>query len=227
MVEVEIKFKDGTRIFYEEENGVKNRWIEYSYTPEEKEKIKKNPLIENGLADKLRKYKADRFHYLGVLYGMVRGMDETQKQQLYNDLKTLHDFVDTEYNPKVRSHKFLSTFGKYNPNNSVQCAEMFITIYLDMLDLEVGKSQYPNSLGKTMVLKTCEAVILKGVHYEEAAMMFSKKKQTKSNDYIFDNDYYYDNSNSRYEKYNGYNGFDDDTIDEAFDGRPDATWNAD
>ncbi len=30
-----------------------------------------------------------------------------------------------------------------------------------------------------------------------------------------------------YEKYNGYNGWDDDTIDQAFDGDPEATWNVD
>lgn len=30
-----------------------------------------------------------------------------------------------------------------------------------------------------------------------------------------------------YEKYNGYNGFDDQTIDDAFEGDPEATWNVD
>lgn len=30
-----------------------------------------------------------------------------------------------------------------------------------------------------------------------------------------------------YEKYGGYNGYDDDTIDDAFDGYPEATWNVD
>ena len=42
--------------------------------------------------------------------------------------------------------------------------------------------------------------------------------------------WYYDESDryvSRYDKYNGYNGFDDDTIDNAFEGDPSATWNVD
>lgn len=30
-----------------------------------------------------------------------------------------------------------------------------------------------------------------------------------------------------YDRYGGYNGYDDDTIDDAFDGDPDATWNVD
>ena len=75
-----------------------------------------------------------------------------------------------------------------------------------------------------MVLKSCEAVILKNVDYRDAAVMFERKRETISNDY-------YDGSNdddgSRFEKYNGYNGYDDGTIDEAFDGFREATWNVD
>lgn len=40
--------------------------------------------------------------------------------------------------------------------------------------------------------------------------------------YVYDNDY--DNGSS---KYGGYNGYDDDTIDSAFDGNPELTWNID
>ncbi len=39
-----------------------------------------------------------------------------------------------------------------------------------------------------------------------------------------DND---DSYSPSYEKYNGYNGWDDDTIDNAFEGDPNATWNVD
>ncbi len=39
-----------------------------------------------------------------------------------------------------------------------------------------------------------------------------------------DND---DSYRPSYEKYNGYNDFDDDAIDNAFEGDPDATWNVD
>jgi hypothetical protein len=41
-------------------------------------------------------------------------------------------------------------------------------------------------------------------------------------------DYYDDgwgNEDKSYDKYGGYNGYDDDTIDYGFDGRPEATWN--
>lgn len=45
------------------------------------------------------------------------------------------------------------------------------------------------------------------------------------------NDYYYDNNEDDYDdgynKYGGYNGYDDDTIDSAFEGNPELTWNID
>ena len=43
-----------------------------------------------------------------------------------------------------------------------------------------------------------------------------------------DYDYYdYDDDSPSYSKYGGYNGWDDNTIDEAFDGNPELTWNID
>lgn len=39
--------------------------------------------------------------------------------------------------------------------------------------------------------------------------------------------YYDDEDYPRYEKYGSYNGYDDDTIDDAFEGDPEATWNID
>lgn len=40
-------------------------------------------------------------------------------------------------------------------------------------------------------------------------------------------DNYYEGSEPTYHKYGGYNGWDDDTIDAAFEGMPEATWNVD
>jgi len=42
-----------------------------------------------------------------------------------------------------------------------------------------------------------------------------------------DSEYDFDNSKSGYEKYGGYNGYDDGTIDNAFEGDPENTWNVD
>lgn len=224
MVEQEIKFNDGTRIFYEVVNGMVQRFIEYSYSPKEMEQIKNNPQIKSAFDSKVRKWNCGKYYYLNVLFGITCGLNESQKHQLYNELKELHDTVGTQYDPHIRNKDFLTTFGKYWKGNEKQCAAFFVTIYLAMLDLEDGKKDYPNSLGKTMVLKSCEAVILKNVDYKKAATMFERKKDILS----YDSDYYdYSEGDSRYEKYNGYNGYDDDTIDIAFDGHPEATWNVD
>lgn len=224
MVKEEIKFKDGTRIFYEEENGRVHRFIEYSYTPQERILISKEPQLKSIIDKKVKKYNAGKYYYLNILYGIVYDLNENQRRQLYGELKALHDKIGREYDPAIKSKEFLSTFGKYWINNKAQCAAFFFTIYLAMLDLEQDKNNYPKPLGKTIVLKSCEAVILGGKAPEQAAVMFERKRKEIVDDYYYDSEV---DSHSHYEKYNGYNGYDDDTIELGFDGFPEATWNVD
>lgn len=221
MVEKELTFKDGTRIFYEEVRGRKQRFIEYAFTKDELEKMRQSPILRDFFEKQNRKYNAGKYYYLNVLSGVVGRFNETQRNQLYKELKELHDKVGREYDPNVLGKDFLTTFGKYWNNNNAQCAAFFATIYLAMLDLEANKDKYPHSLGKTMVLESCGAVILENKDPKQAAVMFERKREEET-------DYYYDSdADSRYEKYNGYNGYDDDTIDIGFDGYPKATWNVD
>jgi hypothetical protein len=224
MIQKEIEFKDGTRIFYEEANGRVQRVIEYALSPQEKEKIKNNPILKKIIESKRRKYNAGKYYYLDVLRSSICEMDDSQRIQLYNDLKNLHDRTSSVYDSGIINRNFFYTFGKYWPNNEHQCAAFFTTIYLAMVDWEQDKSKYSHSLGKTMVLKGCEAVILKGVAPKIAATMFERKHNNISDDYWEGN---YEIGDSPYEKYNGYNGYDDDTIDIGFDGHPEATWNVD
>ena len=51
------------------------------------------------------------------------------------------------------------------------------------------------------------------------------KSQSNYTDYRYDDEY--DADEGPYRKYGGYNGWDDNTIDEAFDGNPELTWNID
>lgn len=175
MVKEEITFNDGTRIFYEEENGRVQRFIEYTYSPKEMEQLKNNPQIKSALDRTVRKWNCGKYYYLDILSGITCKLNDSQRQQLYKELKELHDKVGQEYDPNIRNADFLRTFGKYWQGNEKQCAAFFVTIYLAMLDWEESKRSYPNSLGKTMVLKSCEAVILKNVDYREAATMFERK----------------------------------------------------
>lgn len=60
-------------------------------------------------------------------------------------------------------------------------------------------------------------------------------KELANEEYYDQEESLYDNDNSwegepgwgSYEKYGGYNGYDDFTIDAAFEGDPEATWNVD
>ena len=51
------------------------------------------------------------------------------------------------------------------------------------------------------------------------------KSQSNYSDYRYDDEFSDDESS--YRKYGGYNGWDGNTIDEAFDGNPELTWNID
>lgn len=64
---------------------------------------------------------------------------------------------------------------------------------------------------------------------EDLVYVFNKAgEQIDSHMKSSDNDYFdYDDDGPSYSKYGGYNGWDDNTIDEAFDGNPELTWNID
>lgn len=224
MVQKEFTFSDGTRIFYEELNGRFQRFIEYSYTQVEKEMMKKSPTMEKTLSSYIRKHKAGKYYYLNVLSGISALLDQDGRRQLYKKLKDVHDKIGIVEESDILNQEFVNLFGKYEGKTEIHGAAFFATIYLAMLDCEEWKKDHPDSMGKTLVLKSCEAVILNNVDYKVAAQMYIKKTRYASDDYRDD---YYFNHESPYEKYNGYNDFDDDTIDIAFDGHPEATWNVD
>ena len=224
MVRKEYTFSDGTRIFYEEIDGFLQRVIEYSYTQEEKQRIEKYPQIENIIASQVRKYKANMNYYLDIVWGIARKLNQDKRSQLYNELKELHDKVGNVNDSQIINKDFLRTFGKYWSDNQVQCAAFFTTIYLAMLDMEEKKKKNPEFEGKSFILRFLETIILKDEDPRDPATYLDRTQKPRKDD-IWSDDY--SNVDSPYEKYNGYNGYDDDTIDEAFDGYPKATWNVD
>lgn len=75
-------------------------------------------------------------------------------------------------------------------------------------------------------LKDGEAKLVK----DGTIYVFDKdgKQKDTYNQESNDDDYYdYDDDSPSYSKYGGYNGYDDRTINEAFDGNPELTWNID
>ena len=171
MIKQEIVFMDGSHIFYREVNGITRRFIEYAYSPYQREQLKKDPNVEEWYRKQQRKFIADKYYYLNILWSIACVRNDSQRQQLYNELKELHDKVGTEYDDNIINKGFLDTFGKYFEGEETICAAFFATIYLSMLDHEEGKICNPNSMGKTKVLKACEAVILGNTEAWEAAIM--------------------------------------------------------
>ena len=171
MVQQEITFNDGSHIFYRKVNGITRRFIEYAYSPYQREQLKKDPNVEEWYRKQQRKFIAYKYYYLNILWSIACVRNESQRQQLYNELKELHDKVGTEYDDSILNKGFLDTFGKYFEGEEMICEAFFATIYLSMLDHEEGKLTNPNSLGKTKVLKACEAVILGNTEAWEAAIM--------------------------------------------------------
>ncbi len=223
MIRKEYTFSDGTRIFYEEIDGVVQRFIEYSFTQEDKDKIKKFPQSRSSISFNA-KNNANMNYYLDIVWGIARKLNQDKRTQLYKELKELHDKVGNVSDSQIINKDFLRTFGKYWSDNQVQCAAFFTTIYLAMLDMEEKKKKNPEFEGKSFILRFLETIILKDEDPRDPATYLDRTQKSRKDDIWSD-----DNSNvdSPYEKYNGYNGYDDDTIDEAFDGYPEATWNVD
>lgn len=170
MVKKELVFLDGSHIFYRKMLGITRRFIEYGYTPYERRQLEKDLSLEKEYKRTIRKFIADKYYYLEILWSIACVRNESQRQQLYNELKELHDKVGTEYDDNIINNGFINTFGKYLEGEEIGAA-FFSTIYLSMLDHEEGKLTNPNSLGKTKVLKACEAVILGNTEAWEAAIM--------------------------------------------------------
>ncbi len=191
MVDKEYTFSDGTRIFNEKKNGRFQRFIEYSYTQEQIEMMKKSPNMEKVLSHyiSIRKYNAGKYYYLNVLWGISASLDQDGKIQLYKKLKDVHDKIGIVNESNILNHEFVSLFGKYYGLTEIHGAAFFATIYLAMLDCEEWKKDYPDSIGKTLVLKSCEAVILNNVDYEVAAQMYRKETRYASD--VYWDDYYF------------------------------------
>lgn len=61
MVLQDVSFSDGTRIFYEEENGSYSRYIEFGSNSQKMERIKKNPKLKDFIDTKTKKVNAGKF----------------------------------------------------------------------------------------------------------------------------------------------------------------------
>lgn len=96
----------------------------------------------------------------------------------------------------------------------------------------LNKGEFLMDNGLTLPLQIAFNDFLISLRVDEA--LFYSPNTTSTHNYTeddyFDNDNDNDNDNDynlHYEKYGGYNDYDDDTIDDAFEGNPLNTWNVD
>lgn len=146
MVQIELKWPDGSRIFYKKDSGgYVRRCIQYA---------------DGRYVDNTGKY-----YYLKVLENF-----RDIGQRTYQDLEYICNITSYKYDKMVETElcqKFRNCI--YGEGDGT-CIFM-TTIYLAMVDLEEGKIN-PNWPGKRLVLDSCKAVLLDGISFEKAAVMY-------------------------------------------------------
>ena len=126
----------------------------------------------------------------------------------------------------------------YKGKNSTYCNRMYEGIWAIMnmneelikeFEYDFEAQSYLQDLDKGESVENCPNNTSTYYYYEVPKVLLSeaiKRKETRSSvcyeDYQFD-----DEEDLGRSKYGGYNGWDDNTIDEAFDGNPELTWNID
>ena len=159
---------------------------------------------------------------LNLLWGVV---DQTGKE-----------IISPKYSKisQIRGNYLLVYKGK----NSTHCNRMYEGIWAIMnmseeLIKEFASSyeaqSYLQELDKGEGVENCPNNTSTYYYYEVPKVLLSeaiKRKENRSPVYYDDNQFD-DDDGGPYSKYGGYNGWDDNTIDEAFDGNPELTWNID
>ena len=146
MVQIEVKFKDGSKIYYvTSPNGDVRRVVDYAANDDMPAEH-----VDN----------AGKYYYLRTLVGFkdIGGLVYSDIEYIYNvsTEKYVHQ-TNVEICRKARQHQYFLG------------SDVFYTIiYLAMIDMENSKL-YDCWLGKKLVLDSCRAVLLENIPYKKAA----------------------------------------------------------
>lgn len=115
-----------------------------------------------------------KYYYLEQLYTLGN-----EERSLVNKSLKILDWI-YEHTQRHYDETIVETLVKHCPTivedtTTTPTAPFFTIIYLAMLDLEIGSS-YPFGSGKSIIYKSCKAVLLHECDYRTAANMFSKKE---------------------------------------------------
>lgn len=125
----------------------------------------------------------------------------------------------------------------YKGKNSAHCNRMYEGIWAIMnmseelvkeFDSSYEAQSYLQELDKSEGVENCPSNTSTNYYYEVPKVLLSeaiKSKETRSP--VYYDDQFDDEEDLGRSKYGEYNGWDDNTIDEAFDGNPELTWNID
>jgi hypothetical protein len=120
-----------------------------------------------------------------------------------------------KFNAKVLGYENLDLYKK--ENSSVKLLKRYST--------ENPNDFVTGSIGYSKMLWAKGIIMLeKDFKFSKESIQANEKKEPSINrdDSVQEEEY-----GSSYEKYNGYNDYSDDVIDDAFEGDPSATWNVD
>lgn len=150
VIEEEIKFDDGSRIYYKTDiKGNVRRVIDYA-----------------AIGDYLPRYvdNAGKYYYLKMLIGY-----RDEAMFIYHFLEYICELTTKDY-PYITEEIIKKFKGLYEDHSDV----LFTVIYLAMVDLEASKMR-PNWRGKEIVLESCKAVLVDNMPYRDAAELHSTK----------------------------------------------------
>lgn len=199
----------------------------------------------NGVLIPSGKYSQIRFEESGLMIVAINNPDsDNDKKNDEYSLNLLWGVVDQDgkeiISPKyskisqIRGNYLLVYKGK----NSTHCNRMYEGIWAIMnmseeLIKEFASSyeaqSYLQELDKGEGIENCPNNTSTYNYYEVPKVLLSetiKKEETRPPVYYGDNQFDDEEDLGR-SKYGEYNGWDDNTIDEAFDGNPELTWNID
>lgn len=144
MIQKEVKFKDGSRIYYKTEHGETRRVIRFAYT---------NEYIDN----------ASKYFYLNALVNM-----RDCGKEVYAEIQKIYDSTTKNYDFQLVK-KFCNRI-RNSDYYAVGDEVLLTAIYLKMVDLEAEKV-FDSWPGKKLVLDSCKAVLIDMMPTRKAAML--------------------------------------------------------
>lgn len=154
----------------------------------------------------------DNEHFMSCLLNNTYYVEPVVKLEKLNDLKIILEAITAENVIETRSSIFIPDWLKLAIGYSLSASGKlsYVSIGLSMF-----RSDYFKDFDEFWLNST-------GEDFKSSILEMEEVRSTLQSRKLRDQE-----SDSSSSQYGGYNGYDDDTIDDAFNGDPDLTWNVD